>query len=82
MDVGHSQQSQTSTVQGVEFEMGGIRVKLFDTPGFNDQNLSDTEVLQILADWLQIQSVPPGPSCCRELTYFLSSRTVILLISS
>ena len=35
-----------------EFTLGGRRVTLIDTPGFDDTTKSDTEILQIIAAFL------------------------------
>jgi len=45
--------SCTSSVQLSEpFEVDGQRVRLIDTPGFDDDTKSDTEVLTMIADYL------------------------------
>ena len=36
------------------FEQGGLQVHLIDTPGFDDTNRSDSDVLKDLAYWLGI----------------------------
>ena len=51
--VGHSQHSCTSEVEEVECTIRGMPVKLVDTPGFDDTERSDTEVLQLIASYLQ-----------------------------
>ncbi|KAG0641238.1 P-loop containing nucleoside triphosphate hydrolase protein [Tuber brumale] len=43
--------SCTREVQSYSFEFEGVKVTLVDTPGFNDTNRSDTEVLRAIADW-------------------------------
>ncbi|KAF4966909.1 hypothetical protein FSARC_5473 [Fusarium sarcochroum] len=55
--IGHSLHSETSSIQEVHFKLGGRDVTLVDTPGFDDTILSDTEVLTILANWLQASFV-------------------------
>lgn len=44
--------SGTQDIQVVETEIDGQTVRFVDTPGFSDTNLSDTEVLQMIADYL------------------------------
>ena len=44
---------ETSSVQEVHCTLGQHEVTLVDTPGFDDSELSDTEVLTILTNWLQ-----------------------------
>lgn len=45
-----------SCTKGIEvsppFMLGGTRVTLIDTPGFDDTNLTDTEVLTMIALFL------------------------------
>jgi len=41
----------TSKVQPYSFEHLGKTITLVDTPGFNDTNRTDTEVLKEIADW-------------------------------
>ncbi|PWW79468.1 hypothetical protein C7212DRAFT_361947 [Tuber magnatum] len=50
---GNSQVKEEGTreIQSYSFEYGGARITLVDTPGFNDTNRSDTEVLREIADW-------------------------------
>ncbi|PUU74176.1 hypothetical protein B9Z19DRAFT_1033631 [Tuber borchii] len=43
--------SSTIRVQPYSFEYLGERITLVDTPGFNDTNRTDTEVLKEIADW-------------------------------
>ncbi|PUU74173.1 hypothetical protein B9Z19DRAFT_1001545 [Tuber borchii] len=43
--------SCTSKVKSYSFEYGGARITLVDTPGFNDTNRSDMEVLKEITDW-------------------------------
>jgi len=42
----------TSEVEPFEFEYGGHKITLIDTPGFNDTTRSETEVLKAIADYL------------------------------
>ncbi|KAG0641241.1 P-loop containing nucleoside triphosphate hydrolase protein [Tuber brumale] len=43
--------SYTGKVQSYSFGYEGAKITLVDTPGFNDTNRSDAEVLQEIADW-------------------------------
>jgi hypothetical protein len=56
-NVGNELESCTAEVQPVSFEFDEKHVLLLDTPGFNDTNLSDTEVLKQIASWLQLTRV-------------------------
>jgi rubrerythrin len=40
-------------VETADFKIGNTKITLVDTPGFDDTNLSDTEVLTRLANWLK-----------------------------
>lgn len=42
----------TRDIQVVETKIDGQTVRFVDTPGFSDTNMSDTEVLQMIADYL------------------------------
>jgi predicted GTPase len=51
--VGMDLESCTSHVQPAdEFTLGGRSIILIDTPGFDDTNKSDTDVLQLIAAFL------------------------------
>ncbi|KAI9756728.1 MAG: hypothetical protein M4579_003729 [Chaenotheca gracillima] len=50
--VGHGVESCTSVVSAHTFQHGQYIVNLIDTPGFNDTNRSDTEILKEVAVWL------------------------------
>ncbi|KAK7902298.1 hypothetical protein LTR67_001943 [Exophiala xenobiotica] len=50
--IGHGLQSCTSEVGVYHFMLHGVRVWLIDTPGFDDTNRSDAEVLKDVAYWL------------------------------
>ncbi|KAH6855718.1 P-loop containing nucleoside triphosphate hydrolase protein [Chaetomium sp. MPI-CAGE-AT-0009] len=53
VQVGHSLKSCTEEVALYSFiHETGVKVNLVDTPGFDDDNMSDLEVLRILASWL------------------------------
>ena len=53
LKVGEDLESCTSEIQeSEEFILGGRRVILIDTPGFDDTNQSDTDVLKSIAAFL------------------------------
>ncbi|KAF4588347.1 Proteasome subunit beta type-4 [Pleurotus pulmonarius] len=52
-DIGHSLESFTSKVQPIKIKMGTDQIVLVDTPGFDDTNMSDTRVLNMVAEWLR-----------------------------
>lgn len=49
----------TEEVEPVRYRIGDQDVILVDTPGFDDTNVSDTDILQRIADWLK-QSYDDG----------------------
>ncbi|KAF5351036.1 hypothetical protein D9756_008411 [Leucocoprinus leucothites] len=52
--VGHSLQSHTSVVKALRVSFSdGISLVLVDTPGFDDTNKSDLEILKIIAKWFE-----------------------------
>jgi len=56
LKVGHDVQSCTETVdEAPPFELDGRTVRLFDTPGFDDSNKSESEILRIIAFELENQ---------------------------
>ncbi|KLU90319.1 hypothetical protein MAPG_09283 [Magnaporthiopsis poae ATCC 64411] len=50
--IGDTLRSETSEVEPYEAVIDGQKFYLVDTPGFNDTNLSDVEVLRKVAAWL------------------------------
>ena len=53
LPVGDDLESCTSEIQvSEEFVLNGRRVALIDTPGFDDTNKNDTEVLRSIAKFL------------------------------
>ena len=53
LQVGKDLESCTSEIQeSAEFILDGRRVVLIDTPGFDDTNKSDTDVLKLIAAFL------------------------------
>ena len=51
--VGEDLESCTSSVQTCRFHLDGREVVLVDTPGFNDTNVADIDILQRIADYLK-----------------------------
>ncbi|KAK0507983.1 hypothetical protein JMJ35_009872 [Cladonia borealis] len=51
-EIGHELESRTTKVQMWTFTHQGHQVHLVDTPGFDDTNRTDTDVLKDLAYWL------------------------------
>ncbi|KAI1382350.1 P-loop containing nucleoside triphosphate hydrolase protein [Hypoxylon crocopeplum] len=54
LKIGHGLTSCTQEIQVVETTLDGHTVRLVDTPGFSDTYLSDTEVLEMIADYLAV----------------------------
>ncbi|KUI68652.1 Cell division control protein 11 [Cytospora mali] len=54
LKIGHDLTSCTQDIQVVEGKINGQTVRFVDTPGFSDTNLSDTEVLELIADYLAV----------------------------
>ena len=53
VEIGHDLEACTSRVQVYTYDHSpSIRIHLVDTPGFDDTNRSDTEVLREIAAWL------------------------------
>ncbi|TFY83409.1 hypothetical protein EWM64_g596 [Hericium alpestre] len=53
--VGFGLQSCTSDVQMAQaFQLDGRKVVLIDTPGFDDTSRTDTDILRLIASWLQV----------------------------
>ncbi|KAK6823710.1 hypothetical protein RU639_006286 [Aspergillus parasiticus] len=53
LTVGHGLNSCTKNIDVAETFINGQRVHLIDTPGFDDTDLSDTEILKTIATYLQ-----------------------------
>lgn len=52
--VGKTRRSCTKNVQSCNsFEIDGRIVELVDTPGFSDSELTDTQVLELIGDWMK-----------------------------
>ncbi|KAH7095980.1 P-loop containing nucleoside triphosphate hydrolase protein [Paraphoma chrysanthemicola] len=53
MEVGHGLESCTKEFQVATTQIDGCTVHLIDTPGFNDDELKDTDILLEIAEYLQ-----------------------------
>lgn len=54
--VGHTLTSCTSEIESVRMrslELSYVNVVLVDTPGFDDTNRSDVEVLRMISNWMR-----------------------------
>ena len=49
---GHGLQSCTSEVSVVELEYPGVKFCFVDTPGFDNTNKSDVDILKLVGKWL------------------------------
>ena len=77
-NVGHSLQSQTSEVKAIRVHFSdGISLVLVDTPGFDDTNKSDLDILKIIARWFEDVYVHR----CRLYHHIFNTFTVIGMIS-
>jgi len=52
LGVGNGLESKTDTIQFGSFTLGRRRVRLMDTPGFDDTNKSDTDILTLIVEHL------------------------------
>ncbi|KAK1751511.1 GTPase IMAP family member 4 [Echria macrotheca] len=52
LEVGHSIYPCTQEPKVVRFTLDGRRIGLIDTPGFDDDNRSDVEILEAIVEWL------------------------------
>ncbi|KAI1770793.1 P-loop containing nucleoside triphosphate hydrolase protein [Hypoxylon cercidicola] len=52
LKIGHDLTSCTQEIQVVETTLDGLTVHLVDMPGFSDTYLSDTEILEMIAEYL------------------------------
>jgi hypothetical protein len=60
LEVGRGLESCTSEVQTVSFHLDGRRVRLVDTPGFDDNDKSDTDILTMIVGYLSTSYVTPA----------------------
>ena len=49
------------------FELDGVEVTLVDTPGFDDTNKSDAEILAIVCDYLASECVSTDIECIEHI---------------
>ena len=55
--VGHNLESCTTEISITKFhcpDKSNLDVLFVDTPGFDDTNKSDVEILNMIADWLKV----------------------------
>jgi predicted GTPase len=57
-----SLESCTSEIEEVTVKINGKKVALIDTPGFDDTNKSDTEILTLITNYLESKCVVLMPS--------------------
>ncbi|MCJ1386854.1 hypothetical protein MMC17_009982 [Xylographa soralifera] len=53
LQIGHGLQSCTSKIEEAQCKIGFCNVTLVDTPGFDDSNCNDTEILTLIASWMK-----------------------------
>ncbi|KAK0711821.1 P-loop containing nucleoside triphosphate hydrolase protein [Lasiosphaeris hirsuta] len=56
LKIGNTLKSCTQEPQVVKFEIDGHHIILVDTPGFDDDERSDVEILEIIAKWLSLHN--------------------------
>ena len=66
--VGDGLRSCTSQVESTEAIIDGRAVTLIDTPGFDDTNVSDTDLLRMIALTLSTVCVSEANDCRRTYT--------------
>jgi len=52
--VGHDLQSCTSEISMIKMSFPGHNIIFVDTPGFDDTNRSDSDILKMISNWLEI----------------------------
>jgi hypothetical protein len=85
--VGHDLESCTSEVRAVSClhpDNSGRTVVFVDTPGFDDTNLNDTEILKAIANWLTAMyiSLTATIDVFLPLTAFFQLQTENFIIGS
>ena len=55
--VGHGLESCTSEIGIIKMAFPGSNVVFVDTPGFDDTKRSDSDILKMISDWLEITYV-------------------------
>ena len=58
--IGHGLESCTSEIGIIKMSLPGSNVVFVDTPGFDDTKRSDSDILKMISDWLEITYVGPG----------------------
>ncbi|KAK2794373.1 hypothetical protein FQN52_008732 [Onygenales sp. PD_12] len=53
VEIGHGLQSCTSAIEEIDCKIGPYNVTFVDTPGFDDTDMNDTEILQMIATWMK-----------------------------
>ncbi|KAI6104713.1 P-loop containing nucleoside triphosphate hydrolase protein [Pisolithus croceorrhizus] len=54
-DVGHDLTPYTSEIKATKCEVEGSNIVLVDTPGFDNTNISDLDILKLISDWLNAE---------------------------
>ncbi len=49
---GHDLESCTNEISVIKLSFPGLDLCFVDTPGFDDTNRSDVEILKMISDWL------------------------------
>jgi GTPase Era involved in 16S rRNA processing len=77
--VGHKLKSYTSEIRAVRYfhPQDGRPIVFVDTPGFDDTHKSDTEVLRIIADWLE--KTTKARTSLRESSIYIGFLTIAWL---
>ena len=55
--VGHDLESCTSEIGIIKMTFPGYNIVFVDTPGFDDTKRSDSDILKMISDWLEITYV-------------------------
>ena len=53
--VGKSLRGQTNRVEDELIQINGQLVRLVETPGFDDTNMTDTHILDMIVTWMGVQ---------------------------
>ncbi|KAI6095453.1 P-loop containing nucleoside triphosphate hydrolase protein [Pisolithus sp. B1] len=67
--VGHDLTSCTSEIKATECDVEGFSIVLVDTPGFDDTNKSDLDILKMISDWLNTE-YRTSPPILSAILYF------------
>ena len=55
--IGHDLESCTSEIGLIKMRYLGSNIVFVDTPGFNDTSKSESDILKMISDWLEITYV-------------------------